>query len=237
MEKVGKDRLLKVIDESVQGGVNLVQVREKRLTEETLKNLVLDVVDVVDGRAFLAVNSSLEASQLPGVDFLHLPESESGLVRSYSDSFGQSTHSLPMAQRAQQNGANYVFVGSVFPTQSHPGEGSIGTIFLKEYNLSEPGLHKLIHIGFRLLNLKTFFTGGPIEVRAWTIKQGSSALEAAGQVHTDFQRGFIKAEVFKYNDLVRLGSEKAVKETGLAKLQGCDYAVDEGDCIYFHFNV
>ena len=110
-------------------------------------------------------------------------------------------------------------------------------IFLEEYNLSELGLHKLIHTGFRLLNLKTFFTGGPKEVRAWTIKQGSSALEAAGQVHTDFQRGFIKAEVFKYNDLVRLGSEKAVKETGLAKLQGCDYAVDDGDCIYFHFNV
>ena len=110
-------------------------------------------------------------------------------------------------------------------------------IFLEEYNLSEPGLHKLIHTGFRLLNLKTFFTGGPKEVRAWTIKQGSSALEAAGQVHTDFQRGFIKAEVFKYNDLVRLGSEKAVKETGLAKLQGRDYAVDDGDCIYFHFNV
>ena len=136
MDKVGKDRLLKVIDESVQGGVNLVQVREKSLTEETLKNLVLDVVDVVDGRAFLAVNSSLEASQLPGVDFLHLPESESGLVGSSSDFFGQSTHSLPMAQRAQQNGANYVFVGSVFPTQSHPGEGSIGTSILKEYNLS-----------------------------------------------------------------------------------------------------
>ena len=115
MEKVGKDRLLKVIDESVQGGVNLVQVREKRLTEETLKNLVLDVVDVVDGRALLAVNSSLEASHLPGVDFLHLPESELGLVGSYSDSFGQSTHSLPVAQHAQQNGANYVFVGSVFP--------------------------------------------------------------------------------------------------------------------------
>ena len=110
-------------------------------------------------------------------------------------------------------------------------------IFLEEYNLSELGLHKLIHTGFRLLNLKTFFTGGPKEVRAWTIKQGSSALEAAGQVHTDFQRGFIKAEVFKYNDLVRLGSEKAVKETGLAKLQGRDYAVDDGDCIYFHFNV
>ena len=110
-------------------------------------------------------------------------------------------------------------------------------MFLKEYNLPEPGLHKLIHAGFRLLELETFFTGGPIEVRAWTIKQGTRALKAAGEIHTDFQRGFIKAEVFKYDDLIRLGSEKAVKDTGLAKLQGRDYVVQNGDCIYFHFNV
>ena len=110
-------------------------------------------------------------------------------------------------------------------------------VFLKEYNLPEPGLHKLIQAGFRLLNLETFFTGGPKEVRAWTIKHGSTAPEAAGEIHGDLQRGFIKAEVFKYNDLVRLGSEKAVKDAGLAKLHGRDYLVKNGDCIYFHFNV
>ena len=75
------------------------------------------------------------------------------------------------------------------------------------------------------------------EVRAWTIKQGTTAPEAAGEIHTDFQRGFIKAEVIKYKDLVRLGTEKAVKDAGLAKLQGKDYLVEDGDCIYFHFNV
>jgi len=110
-------------------------------------------------------------------------------------------------------------------------------VFLEEYNLPEPGLHKLIQAGFRLLNLETFFTGGPKEVRAWTIKHGSTAPEAAGEIHGDLQRGFIKAEVFKYNDLVRLGSEKAVKDAGLAKLHGRDYLVNNGDCIYFHFNV
>ena len=109
--------------------------------------------------------------------------------------------------------------------------------FLEEYNLPEPGLHKLIHTGFRLLELETFFTGGPEEVRAWTIKQGTTAPEAAGEIHTDFQRGFIKAEVIRYDDLIRLGSEKAVKEAGLAKLQGKEYIVEDGDCIYFRFNV
>ena len=111
------------------------------------------------------------------------------------------------------------------------------SMFLEEYNLPEPGLHKLIHAGFRLMELETFFTGGPLEVRAWTIKQGTRAFKAAGEIHTDFQRGFIKAEVFKYDDLIRLGSEKAVKDIGLAKLQGRDYVVQNGDCIYFHFNV
>lgn len=111
------------------------------------------------------------------------------------------------------------------------------SMFLEEYNLSEPGLNKLIHAGFNLLGLETYFTGGPKEVRAWTIKQGASALEAAGEIHTDFQKGFIKAEVIKYDDLVRLGSEKSVKNAGLAILQGKNYTVQDGDCIYFYFNV
>ena len=111
------------------------------------------------------------------------------------------------------------------------------SMFLEEYNLSEPGLNKLIHAGFNLLGLETYFTGGPKEVRAWTIKQGASAIEAAGEIHTDFQKGFIKAEVIKYDDLVRLGSEKSVKNAGLALLQGKNYTVQDGDCIYFYFNV
>ena len=111
------------------------------------------------------------------------------------------------------------------------------SMFLEEYNLPEPGLNKLIHAGFNLLGLETYFTGGTTEVRAWTIKQGASAPEAAGEIHTDFQKGFIKAEVIKYDDLVRLGSEKNVKDAGLALLQGKEYTVQDGDCIYFHFNV
>ena len=110
-------------------------------------------------------------------------------------------------------------------------------IFLKEYNLSEPGLNKLIHAGFNLLGLETYFTGGPTEVRAWTIKKGTNAPKAAGEIHTDFEKGFIKAEVIKYNDLIKFGSEIKVKDAGLSQLQGKEYIVKDGDCIYFHFNV
>ena len=110
-------------------------------------------------------------------------------------------------------------------------------LFLDEYNLHEPGLNKLINAGFNLLSLETFFTGGPKEVRAWTINKGTTAPKAAGEIHTDFERGFIKAEVIKYNDLIKFGSEKKVKDAGLSKLQGKEYIVEDGDCIYFHFNV
>lgn len=110
-------------------------------------------------------------------------------------------------------------------------------LFLTEYNLPEPGLDKLIHASFKLLELETFFTGGPVEVRAWTIKQGATAPEAAGEIHTDFQRGFIKAEVYRYDDLVRLGSEVSVRDAGLVRQEGREYKVRDGDCIFFKFNV
>ncbi len=110
-------------------------------------------------------------------------------------------------------------------------------MFLDEYNLPEPGLDKLIHASFRLLELETFFTGGPKEVRAWTIKQNATAPEAAGEIHTDFQRGFIKAEIYTYKDLITLGSEIAVRDAGLVRQEGKEYIVKDGDCIFFKFNV
>ena len=110
-------------------------------------------------------------------------------------------------------------------------------LFLKEYNLKESGLSKIIKKGFQLLNLHTFFTGGPSEVRAWTIPIGSTAKQAAGAIHSDFEKGFIKAEVFSYNDLVKHGSEKAVAELGLSRTEGKEYIVKDGDCMFFKFNV
>ncbi len=109
--------------------------------------------------------------------------------------------------------------------------------FISEYGLTEVGLDKLVHAAYKLLSYQTFFTGGPIEVRAWQIRVGATASEAAGVIHTDFQRGFIKAEVFQYDDIVRLGSEKAVKEAGLVGQQGKEYIVQDGDLIFFKFNV
>ncbi len=109
--------------------------------------------------------------------------------------------------------------------------------FLSEYNLNESGLNKVVRESFNLLGLQTYFTGGPKEVRAWTIPKGSTAKQSAGAIHSDFERGFIKAEVFSYNDLIEHRSENALYELGLARTEGKEYIVKDGDCIFFKFNV
>ena len=110
-------------------------------------------------------------------------------------------------------------------------------MFLDELELEEPGVHRLIRSAYSLLNLQTYFTAGEKEVRAWTIKEGMSAPQAAGVIHTDFEKGFIRAEVMKYDDFSELGSEQAVKESGKFKVEGKEYIVQDGDIMHFRFNV
>ena len=109
--------------------------------------------------------------------------------------------------------------------------------FLKELNINETGLDKLIKKTYEILGLKTFFTVGKDECRAWTFKVGMKAPECAGIIHTDFQKGFIKAEVMSYNDLITYGSEQKVKENGKLRIEGKDYIMQDGDICYFRFNV
>ncbi len=109
--------------------------------------------------------------------------------------------------------------------------------FLEEMGLHEPGLNRLIRAGYRLLGLQTFFTAGPKEVRAWTVRQGATAPEAAGRIHTDFEKGFIRAEVIAYEDFIRYGGEQGAKEAGKWRLEGRDYVMQEGDVVHFRFNV
>jgi GTP-binding protein YchF len=110
-------------------------------------------------------------------------------------------------------------------------------MFLDELNLEEPGVNRLIRSAYDLLKLQTYFTAGVKEVRAWTIKKGMTAPQAAGVIHTDFEKGFIRAEVMKYNDFVTLGSESAVKDAGKFKVEGKEYIVEDGDLMHFRFNV
>ncbi|PIF06683.1 MAG: redox-regulated ATPase YchF [Draconibacterium sp.] len=110
-------------------------------------------------------------------------------------------------------------------------------LFLEELGLDEPGVNKMIHAAYQLLKLKTYFTTGPDESRAWTFKEGTKAQQAAGIIHTDFERGFIRAEVIKYNDYVQLGSESACRNAGKIAIEGKEYVVKDGDIMHFRFNV
>jgi len=110
-------------------------------------------------------------------------------------------------------------------------------LFLEELGLEEPGVNRLIRSAYNLLDLQTYFTAGVKEVRAWTIKKGMTAPQAAGVIHTDFEKGFIRAEVMKYNDFVQYGSEAGVKDAGKFRVEGKEYTVEDGDLMHFRFNV
>jgi ribosome-binding ATPase len=109
--------------------------------------------------------------------------------------------------------------------------------FLKELKLDEPGLNRVIRAGYSLLGLQTYFTAGPKEVRAWTVRIGATAPQAAGVIHTDFEHGFIRAEVIGYDDFVAYKGEHGAKEAGRLRLEGKEYIVREGDVMHFRFNV
>jgi GTP-binding protein YchF len=110
-------------------------------------------------------------------------------------------------------------------------------IFLADMQLEEPGLNRLIRAGYALLELQTFFTAGPKEVRAWTMHKGDTAPQAAGVIHTDFEKGFIRAEVISFEDYIKYKGEHGAKEAGKLRLEGKDYIVRDGDVMHFRFNV
>lgn len=139
--------------------------------------------------------------------------------------------------KAEQEGADVVAISAAIEAEiaGLPPEEQVE--FLEGAGLEEPGLHRLIRRAYALLDLITYFTAGKKEVRAWTIKRGTLAPGAAGKIHSDFERGFIRAEVMHWKDLVELGSEAAVKAKGLLRSEGKDYEVKDGDVIHFRFNV
>jgi ribosome-binding ATPase len=139
--------------------------------------------------------------------------------------------------RAAKEGAAVVPVCAAIEAEIAQLEESDRAEFLAELKLSEPGLDRLIRAAYRLLGLQTFFTAGPKEVRAWTVRVGSTAPQAAGVIHTDFERGFIRAEVIAFEDYVGLRGEPGAREAGKLRLEGKEYVMREGDVVHFRFNV
>ena len=154
------------------------------------------------------------------------------------DEIGTETENVKkVKEQAAKEGAEVIVVSAKVEEELSALSLEEKQLFIEELGIGESGLDKLVKAGYRLLGLISFLTAGPKEVRAWTIENGTKAPQAAGKIHTDFERGFIRAEVVHYDTLIENGSMLACKEKGLIRSEGKDYVMQDGDIVVFRFNV
>jgi GTP-binding protein YchF len=153
------------------------------------------------------------------------------------DGFENNPYLDAVRAHAAQENASVVAVCAAIEAELSELEEEERAEFLADLGIEEPGLNRVIRSGYELLDLQTYFTAGVKEVRAWTVPVGATAPQAAGKIHTDFERGFIRAEVIGYNDFIQYQGESGAKEAGKWRLEGKDYIVKDGDVIHFRFNV
>ncbi|MEN8207527.1 MAG: redox-regulated ATPase YchF [Pseudomonadota bacterium] len=153
------------------------------------------------------------------------------------DGFENNAYLDVVSQRAEEEGAETVAVCAAIEAELVELDSAERNEYLDELGFDEPGLNRVIRAGYKLLKLQTYFTAGVKEVRAWTTHIGATAPQAAGEIHTDFEKGFIRAEVVAYDDFITCGGEHGAKEAGKLRLEGKDYIVQDGDVMHFRFNV
>ena len=153
------------------------------------------------------------------------------------DGFADNPHLAAVQRHAEREGAPVVAVCAAIEAEIGDMSAEDRSAFLADMGMTEPGLNRVISAAYAALGLQTFFTAGPKEARAWTVRRGATAPQAAAVIHTDFERGFIRAEVIAYDDYIKCRGEQGAKEAGKMRLEGKDYVVKDGDVIYFRFNV
>ena len=207
-EAVQQERLLKVAAECLENGKPL---RVVEVDEDDVKAWKL--LQLLTTKPVLYVCNVGEAESVEG-----------------------NAHSAKVAEMAAAQGNSHVVISAQIEEEISQLEPDEAAMFLDEMGLAEAGLDRLIRAGYELLHLETYFTVGPKEARAWTIKAGTSAPKAAGVIHGDFEKGFIRAETIAYDDFVALGGEQPCKEAGKMRAEGKSYTVKDGDVLHFLFN-
>ena len=202
------------------------------------RDLLAQVADHLD-QGWPVRSMELDETQRGMIRDLHLLTAKPTLyiANVAEHGFHDNPHLDTVTAVATAEGAEVVAVCAAIEAEISQLDDADKGEFLAELGLAEPGLDRVIRAGYRLLGLQTYFTVGPKEVRAWTVRVGASAPEAAGEIHTDFQRGFIRAEVTAYADFIACGGEPKAKETGKMRVEGKDYVVKDGDVMHFRFNV
>jgi len=181
----------------------------------------------------------LDDKEAPIVKGLHMITAKPVMYVANVDEngFAENPYLDAVGRYAETEGAETVAICAAIEAEIAQLDEADKIEFLSDLGFDEPGLNRVIRSGYRLLHLQTFFTAGEKEVRAWTTKVGATAPESAGEIHTDFQKGFIRAEVIAYDDFVAGNGEQGAKESGRLRLEGKDYVVAEGDVMHFRFNV
>jgi GTP-binding protein YchF len=220
-----------------------IERTEKRLKanekEDRARMVVLEKLKACLDEGHRARNVELSSEESQLIHDLHLITTKPVMyvANVAEDGFENNPYLQVVRQKAESENAEVVPVCAGIEAEIAQLDELDRQEFLDELGFKESGLDQVIRAGYTLLELLTFFTVGKREVRAWTIKAGSTAPQAAGRIHTDFERGFIRAEVTSYEDFVSLGGEQAAKEAGKLRLEGKGYLLSEGDIMHFRFNV
>ena len=201
----------------------LRKAKEALIKEQPLRQVEFteDELNMISGFNFITLKKIIYAANVNDEDAIAGRNLFTDMVKDYANKEGSKV--IIMCAKLEEELSEYADEERV--------------AFMEDIGLNASGLDQLIKATYDLLGLKTFFTSGPDECRAWTFKTGMKAPECAGIIHTDFQKGFIKAEIMSYEDLEKLGSEKAVQEAGKLRLEGKEYVMQDGDICYFRFNV
>jgi GTP-binding protein YchF len=223
----------------------IVQIRKRATGKDKEAITILPVMEqalalLQDSKPVRVMLDGIAAEDLAILKSLNLLTSKPVLYVcnvAEADVDGGNDYSRAVDAMAQAQGARTVIISAAIEAEIAQLEDAEAREYMEAMGLEEPGLDRLIREGYGLLNLITFFTAGPKETRAWTVRKGSKAPQAAGVIHTDFEKGFIRAQTIAYDDFVSLGGEVPAKEAGKARDEGKEYVVQDGDVMLFKFNV
>ncbi len=226
--------------ETVEKGIQRVSRVAKSGDKEARAQLaVFEAVREHLDSGRLVISMGLDEEQREAIYELHLLTAKPVMyvANVKEDGFEDNPYLDEVRRHAEEEGAETVAVCAAIEAELVDLDAPERKDYLEELGLEEPGLNRVIRAGYRLLGLQTYFTAGEKEVRAWTVKIGATAPQAAGVIHTDFEKGFIRAEVVSYEDFVACSGEHGAREAGKLRLEGKDYVVQDGDVMHFRFNV
>jgi GTP-binding protein YchF len=216
-------------------GKNAKSGNKAAIAEKTLMERLVAHLDTGAPARLMELSDSEE----PIIHHLHLLTNKPVMYIANVDEDGFENNDMltSVQEYAEREGAGVVAVCASIEAEIALLEDDEKTEFLDELNLTEPGLNRVIRAGYDLLGLQTFFTAGEKEVRAWTVRKGATAPQGAGRIHTDFEKGFIRAEVVSYDDFIDCNGEQGARDAGKWRLEGKEYLMAEGDVVHFRFNV